>query len=62
MQQVLAVGSGGGKIFIYNFATDTVKPVETLQLTAGSNVATVSFSHNGSLLAAGDWAGIYVCV
>ena len=55
---VLAVGSGAGKIFVYNLAVDKVKPVETLQLTAGSNVGAVAFSTDGERLAAGDWTGV----
>jgi len=55
---VLAVGSGAGRILIYNLATDAAKPVETLYLTAGSNVGALAFSHDGASLAAGDWAGV----
>jgi len=55
---VLAVGSGAGKVFLYNLAVDKVRPVETLQLTEGSNVGALSFSTDGSMIAAGDWSGI----
>ena len=51
------MGSGAGRILIYNLATDAAKPVETLYLTAGSNVGALAFSHDGASLAAGDWAG-----
>lgn len=54
---VLAVGSGAGYIFVYNLALDRVKPLETLQLTEGSNVGAIAFSSDGEMLAAGDWAG-----